>query len=379
MDNDKENEFNSDKKDRELILFDKGLNEIPYNEKKEKENTNKKRKNINWFTVYMILFKNTLNSKNLVPKEELKLRLSIIRKYLPPFYNCQKNIENSNTNSILKKFSYHLYSKSNLMQRLIEKKNTKKILDFDEDNEDDSIPKIYRSETVARRRTKTKTEKFSFSKLNLFSDKKHKQKKSLGLFKAPLEIVEENNDAKLSSLDKRNSRKRGTLKSSEKYLFSGNRFNINLRREELSKKTSDLNKFYEIEKNIKVKFGKKNTELNKINNNKDVVIRTPNDSEYPLVLTEKRLTNNNNNNQTYFMDFLNKLNEETKSEKINSYKKEVTSQILKFNEMFFDTKMDDFSKDNLFNELKSTCDMFINKFSFDTQEEKNLGDLDKFL
>ena len=379
MDNDKENEFNSDKKDRELILFDKGLNEIPYNEKKEKENTNKKRKNINWFTVYMILFKNTLNSKNLVPKEELKLRLSIIRKYLPPFYNCQKNIENSNTNSILKKFSYHLYSKSNLMQRLIEKKNTKKILDFDEDNEDDSIPKIYRSETVARRRTKTKTEKFSFSKLNLFSDKKHKQKKSLGLFKAPLEIVEENNDAKLSSLDKRNSRKRGTLKSSEKYLFSGNRFNINLRREELSKKTSDLNKFYEIEKNVKVKFGKKNTELNKINNNKDVVIRTPNDSEYPLVLTEKRLTNNNNNNQTYFMDFLNKLNEETKSEKINSYKKEVTSQILKFNEMFFDTKMDDFSKDNLFNELKSTCDMFINKFSFDTQEEKNLGDLDKFL
>ena len=379
MDNDKENEFNSDKKDRELILFDKGLNEIPYNEKKEKENTNKKRKNINWFTVYMILFKNTLNSKNLVPKEELKLRLSIIRKYLPPFYNCQKNIENSNTNSILKKFSYHLYSKSNLMQRLIEKKNTKKILDFDEDNEDDSIPKIYRSETVARRRTKTKTEKFSFSKLNLFSDKKHKQKKSLGLFKAPLEIVEENNDEKLSSLDKRNSRKRGTLKSSEKYLFSGNRFNINLRREELSKKTSDLNKFYEIEKNIKVKFGKKNTELNKINNNKDVVIRTPNDSEYPLVLTEKRLTNNNNNNQTYFMDFLNKLNEETKSEKINSYKKEVTSQILKFNEMFFDTKMDDFSKDNLFNELKSTCDMFINKFSFDTQEEKNLGDLDKFL
>ena len=379
MDNNKENEFNSDKKDRELILFDKGLNEIPYNEKKEKENTNKKRKNINWFTVYMILFKNTLNSKNLVPKEELKLRLSIIRKYLPPFYNCQKNIENSNTNSILKKFSYHLYSKSNLMQRLIEKKNTKRILDFDEDNEDDSIPKIYRSETVARRRTKTKTEKFSFSKLNLFSDKKHKQKKSLGLFKAPLEIVEENNDVKLSSLDKRNSRKRGTLKSSEKYLFSGNRFNINLRREELSKKTSDLNKFYEIEKNVKVKFGKKNTELNKINNNKDVIIRTPNDSEYPLVLTEKRLTNNNNNNQTYFKDFLNKLNEETKSEKINSYKKEVTSQILKFNEMFFDTKMDDFSKDNLFNELKSTCDMFINKFSFDTQEEKNLGDLDKFL
>ena len=40
---------------------------------------------------------------------------------------------------------------------------------------------------------------------------------------------------------------------------------------------------------------------------------------------------------------------------------------------------DDFSQDNLFNEIKNTFDLFINKFNFDNNEEKNLGDLDKFL
>ena len=377
MENNKENDFNREKKDRELILFDKGFIEIPYNEKNEKASSNIKNKSINWFSVYLTLFKNTLNSKNLVPKEELKLRLNIIRKYLPPYYNCQKNIENSNSSSILKKFSYHLYSKSNLIQRLIEKKNTKKILDFDDDNDENIISKIDSNQMVTRRRAKTRTEKFSFTKLNLlsFNDKKNRQKKPKNLFNSPLQIVEENNDVKNNSLEKRTPKKRGTLKSSEKYFFSGH--NLNHKKEETSKKLDNLNRFLSMETNIKVKFDKKNSELNKVDNNKDVVIRTPNDKEYPLVLTEKRLMNNNN--QTYFMDFLGKLNEETKNEKINTYKKEVTSQILKFNEMYFDTKMDDFSKDNLFNELKSTCDMFINKFNFDNQEEKNLGDLDKFL
>jgi hypothetical protein len=88
---------------------------------------------------------------------------------------------------------------------------------------------------------------------------------------------------------------------------------------------------------------------------------------------------NNNNNQTYFIDSLNKLNDETKNIKINSYKTEVASQFLKFNEIFYDTKIDDLSQDHLFNEIKNTCDLFINKFNFDNQEEKNLADLDKFI
>ena len=41
-----------------------------------------------------MLFKNTLTSKSLVPKEELKLRLNIIRQYLPSYYNCLKILRN---------------------------------------------------------------------------------------------------------------------------------------------------------------------------------------------------------------------------------------------------------------------------------------------
>ena len=133
MDNDIENEYNKERKDRELLLFDNGFTDMPYNDNNAKinnEGSNNKRKNINWFTVYLLLFKNTLNSKNIVPKEELKLRLNIIRKYLPSYYNCQKNIENSNTSSIMKKFTYHLYSKNNLLKKLIEKKKRKKIIFF---------------------------------------------------------------------------------------------------------------------------------------------------------------------------------------------------------------------------------------------------------
>ena len=367
-------DFKEEKNDRELILFDKGFSDLSYNaQTNNNDNNNYKRKRINWFTVYLILFKNTLSSKNLVPKDELKLRLNIIRKFLPQYYNCQKITENLNTNSILKKFTYHLYSKNTLFQKIIDKKNTNKLLYFDEENEDN----IDKSNFISRRRSKTRTEKFS-SKLNLFflSDKKTRSRKSIMFFQPKLKIVEEYN-SKNNSLEKRTPVKRSTLKGNENYLASNKLF-LNTKRD-LFKKTSLLNKkFLETEKNIKVKFDKKNNELNNIdNNNKEILIRTPNDNEYPLILTEKRMIKNNN--PTYFLDFLNKLNDETKNEKINTFKKEVTSQILKFNEMYFDTKIDDFSNDNLFNELKDIGDLFINKFNLDKEEEKNLGDLDKFL
>ena len=353
---------------------------MPYNE--QKENTDKKdnklkKGNINWFTVYLALFKNTLNSKNLVPKEELKLRLNIIRKYLPPYYNCQKNLENSNTNSILKKFTYHLYSNNNLMKKLVEKKNEKKFSFNEEENEeeDESKSKEENNQNFERRKTKTKTEKFSFSKLNLLflNDKKQSLRKSINFLNKPLKIIDEYNIKNFSPV-KRSNLRRSSFKSNEKFFDNKKIFNSSKK----VKKKNNL-KFAEIEKNVKFKFDNKLNDIKKNfeNNNKDIIIRTPNDTEYPLILTEKRMINNSN--QTYFFDFLNKLNEETKMEKINTYKKEVTSQILKFNEMYFDTKMDDFSQDTLFNDLKNTCDMFINKFNFDNQEEKNLGDLDKFL
>ena len=369
-----ENEYNIERKDRELLLFDKGFTELPYNEKNEKiniANNNLKRKNINWFTVYLVLFKNTLNSKSLVPKEELKLRLNIIRKYLPPYLNCQKNIENSNTSSIMKKFSFHLYSKNNLMTKLMEKKQSKVITFFEEENENENLEN---NQIFERKKEKTKTQIFSSDKLNFFflSDKK------INNYMSKLKTISELDADSKDIQVKRTPIKQTTLKTGKS--FEVKKFFISPKKEELRKRRSNLNlKFLRNKKNIKFKFDNKISKgINNIeDNDKEIVIRTPNDYEYPLILTEKRLISNNN--QTYFLDFLNKLNEETKNEKITTYKNEVISQILKFNEMYFDKKMDDFSQDNLFKELKNTCDIFINKFNCDSQEEKNLADLDKFL
>ena len=69
----------------------------------------------------------------------------------------------------------------------------------------------------------------------------------------------------------------------------------------------------------------------------------------------------------------------TKHEKIKTFQKEFTSQILKFNDLYFDPKIDDFYNDKLFNDVKATCDLFINKFHIDSEEEKNSADLDNYL
>ena len=108
----------------------------------------------------------------------------------------------------------------------------------------------------------------------------------------------------------------------------------------------------------------------------EILLGTPNDTECPLILSQKRVYNNK---PSFFYESLNKIKELTKQEKIKTYKKEFTSQILKFNDLYFDPKIDDFYNDKLFNDVKATCDLFINKFNIDPQEEKNLAEMDNYL
>ena len=382
MNDDNIDDYRKMKKNKELLLFDKGLNELEIKETDNKTDynsdiniTKKDTKQINWFTLYLVLFKNTLSSKNLVPKEELKLRLNIIRKYLPSYHNCPKSTEESNSNSILKKFTYHLFTKNNLLQKMFDKKNTKNLIMFDDDKETNSnmnnIDNIDNSDFFSMKKSRTKTLKHN-SKLNLFFSEKKPNRIQKDLNKIPEDkIIEEKNSNEVPVIQNRSAIKRFTIKSNEENLRIHHKLS-------LSSKKNQVNYMNFFSKNVKVKLDKNNNDAyNFPSKNKEFIIRTPNDNEYPLVLCEKRMINNNN--QTYFYTCLNKLNEDTKNEKINTYKKEVTSQILKFNELYYDSKIDDFSQDTLFNEIKSTCDMFINKFNFDDQEEKNLADLDKFL
>ena len=50
-----------------------------------------------------------------------------------------------------------------------------------------------------------------------------------------------------------------------------------------------------------------------------------------------------------------------------------------YNDFYFDSKLEDFGHDKLFSEIKSNCDLFINKFKMDKYEEKKISDLEKFL
>ena len=139
-----------------------------------------------------------------------------------------------------------------------------------------------------------------------------------------------------------------------------------------------------------MKFNNNNTLSNtsrvRVNNNTDnsredneenhIFLGTPTDNEFPLVLSQKRTYNTK---PSFFFESLNKIKELTKQEKIKTFQKEFTSQILKFNDLYFDPKIDDFYNDKLFNDVKATCDLFINKFNIDSEEEKNLADLDNYL
>ena len=370
---------NQEKIDKNLILFDKGFNDIQeLSIRRKLDQTTKKRKPINWYTLYIILFKNTLSSKRLIPNEELKLRLNIFREKLPPFYNVPKSTENLNSNSLLKKFTYHVYSKNNFLKRLLEKNQKRSsIFLFEEGEQKEKESNDNKNHIFTRRIKKTKTQKFSSSNINLFN---FGQRRGSLKKQSPhdLNVINEyspkrnskifQNFTKIESQDRRKLIKRSTIKYEgpmiNKLLFSQ------------KKKNNSGLFFYELEKKAKLNLDKKNEldELNKID--RDILIRTPKDNEYSLVLSDKR---NMEKDQTYFHEYLNKINTETKNEKNNTYKKEVATQLLKFNDLCFDSKLDDFGNDKVFSEIKNNCDLFINLFNLDKQEEKNINDLDKFL
>ena len=376
-----------EREDKNIILFDKGFNDIQeLSSKKRLDQNKKKKKPTTWYSLYLILFKNTLSSNHLIPKEELKLRLNILRKYLPPYYNAPKTTDNLNSSSLLKKFTYHAYSKNNFIKKLLEKSNKRSsIFLFEEaetkenNNLNDSSNQVFK-----RRNRKTMTQKLDISKLNLFNfagSRRGSIQKNKLLELKDINVIQEEPEKVNSKIlqnfarnervspDKRKFGKRSTIK------MEGQLMNKLIFRQKKKKQNSNFY-FFEFERKAKLKLDKQN-EFNELENiNKDFLIRTPTDNEYSLILTDKR---NMDISHTYFTEYLNKLNLETKNEKITTYKKELASQLLKFNELYYDSKLEDLGSDKTFNEIKSGCDLFINRFTLDKQEEKIISDLEKFL
>ena len=288
MKEESKNYYQEEKAKKEFLIFDRGLSELTVPKTEEKKSKNK----INWFFLYKILFKNILNSKEIIPIEELNLRFNIIRTSLPKYYKGYKG-NDSNSSAIIKKFTYHI--------------------------------------------CKSKKRSRSYYKLGLNIEEKAK------LFNSEKKVF---NDKSLSpgksKSVKMNNNLENNIKSSpnKKKIVSID-----------SIKFKDNNNIYNTENSKDDNF---------ITNN--IILGTPSDAEYPLVLSQKR---NFNAKPTFFYESLSKIKELTKQEKIKTFQKEFTSQILKFNDLYFDPKIDDFSNDKLFNDVKATCDLFINKFHID--------------
>jgi hypothetical protein len=302
MKEESKNYYHEEKAKKEFLIFDRGLSELTVPKTEEKKSKNK----INWFFLYKILFKNILNSKEIIPIEELNLRFNIIRTSLPKYYKGYKG-NDSNSSAIIKKFTYHI--------------------------------------------CKSKKRSRSYYKLGLNIEEKAK------LFNSEKKVF---NDKSLSP---------GKNKSVK----------INNNLENNIKSSPNKKKIVSIDS---IKF-KDNNNIYNTENSKDdnfitnnIILGTPSDAEYPLILSQKR---NFNAKPTFFYESLSKIKELTKQEKIKTFQKEFTSQILKFNDLYFDPKIDDFSNDKLFNDVKATCDLFINKFHIDSDEEKNLADLDNYI
>ena len=63
MKEESKNYYQEEKAKKEFLIFDRGLSELTVPKTEEKKSKNK----INWFFLYKILFKNILNSKEIIP------------------------------------------------------------------------------------------------------------------------------------------------------------------------------------------------------------------------------------------------------------------------------------------------------------------------
>jgi hypothetical protein len=373
------NSYQEQKAKKDFLIFDRGLSEINAEKYKDKEIKQK----INWFTLYKILFKNILNSKDVIPIDELVLRFNIIRSSLPKYYKGYKG-NDSNSSAIIKKFTYHICKN---------KKKNKNILKDRQNSETKMIVNNITSEasmafqrrSIKKTKTVKVTHKLNFEFLNKDKDKNNNENNKFKELKnSPLEVLMEDDDLS----EKKNINIKNIRKDLKLPTFHSNAKNMTMSgifKNKLSSKIPDEEK-KESKKKFRISTKNNinklsNNNINNDNNKEDsgenaIILGTPTDHEFPLELSQKR---SYNTKPSFFFESLNKIKELTKQEKINTFQKDFTSQILKFNDLYFDPKIDDFYNDKLFNDVKATCDLFINKFTIDSEEEKNLADLDNYL
>lgn len=339
-----EEDYEKEKFNEQFLLFDRGLSKLATMSPNEIKGKGK----VNWFTFYGLFFRKILKSKDLIPLEEISLRIKLIRRNLPEYRPTNRK-PFLNSDLILKKFSYRMTNNKKCKSPFKLRLNKQKNIDLKK------TKNIFNEVNFNRRNDKkTRTVKLSHKmKFEFLSPEKNQEKKNI---------------------EKINKKENSKIKN-EKIIFTSNSPNKK-RKLKFNSGNKKLNES-QIQKNSNTifKFDDMEDENDDITNER-IYLGTPDDKEFSLELSQANLIKAK---PSIFFDNLNKVKEILNKETVFSYQKDFTSQILKFNDLYFEPKTDNFSKDSLFKDVKKTCDLFINKFYIDSEEEKNLVDLDKFL
>ena len=195
--------YQEEKAKKEYLIFDRGLSELTVSKEKETK------KKINWFTLYKILFKNILNSKDVIPLDELILRFNIIRSSLPKYYKGYKG-NDSNSSAIIKKFTYHICKSKkkpiNIFKLREKSEERKAINPFQKLNSEGNIN--IRKRSIQRTKTVKLSNKLNLDFLNKDKNKINSNRKYLN--DVGLEVLPENGDFS-TDRKKYNDKKRLTI------------------------------------------------------------------------------------------------------------------------------------------------------------------------
>ena len=276
--------YQEEKAKKEFLIFDRGLSELTVTTEKDA-----KRK-INWFTLYKILFKNILNSKDVIPLDELILRFNIIRSSLPKYYKGYKG-NDCNSSAIIKKFTYHICKSKkkpiNILKLRQKSEERKYISSFQKLNSEGNIN--MRKRSIQRTKTVKLSNKLNLDFLNKDKNRLNSNKKYLK--DDGLEVLPEKDD--FSKDEKKNNDKK-RLKLSEKSPLKNSLKKIpnsNRREKETKNKASSNTPVTPMKIHDHINsFNLDENKTDKMEKN-EIILGTPTDSEFPLELSQKRLYN----------------------------------------------------------------------------------------
>ncbi len=330
---------------------------------------------INWSFIYKYLLKNIFNYLNEITIDELKIKISIIKKNIKDYQLKKSNSpqkEQYTSSQIIDYFTYVLKKKKS---NQIESNNASsriKLIDEDKINnneiQESNIKKekeqIIKSQNNILSKHSSSSNKFSFGfgleQLDNLSKAYENINTNKKLSKNSISFPKSKSSIRISHIYTNNNFKN--------YYNKNNNINFSKRSDKTLEKT--------LSSKNKASFSTKKI----ISKNKE----SAKENEYYFELKgggEIKLNSheflNGNNNNLIFNSFLNKFNNTEKNIE-PSFNSEFYSGLFKFHHLYYDSLTKDLNEDEQLQRARITCDNILTKFNPSIQKESNLINFEKY-